>query len=165
MTIPMRPAAALLLALLGAAACGGGEPPEPPPPDPVPAPGVPVVPVEGARVNVVRIPPVDFEWPGGVYAYSPEPGTVTVDYTLDNPCRHVPRRALSSLRGDTVALVVTWPPVRPDSSRQCPPGPVPDGFRIRLGEVPAGPRTFALFEAIEGQRAAALAHVMEVEVQ
>ncbi|HEX2189398.1 MAG TPA: hypothetical protein VHG51_10895 [Longimicrobiaceae bacterium] len=154
---------ALVLALAAVAACGGEEAP-PPPPDPVPTPGVPVIPVDGERVTVFRVPPVAFEWPGGVIVTAPEPGTVAVEYTLDNPCRHVPRRALSSMRGDTVALVVTWPPVQPDSSRKCPQESVPDAFRIRLRRVPPGEHTFALFEAIEGQTAAALAHVTEVTV-
>ena len=156
---------ALVLALL-AAGCGGEETPETSVPDPVPTPGVPVIPVQGERVVVSRVPPVGFEWPGDVVVTAPEPGEVRVVYSLDNPCRHVPRRALSSLRGgDTVALVVTWPPVTPDSSRKCPPNITPYAYRMDVDDVPAGRHTFALFEAIEGQTAASLSHTMEVVVR
>ncbi|HEV2145834.1 MAG TPA: hypothetical protein VGR37_00300 [Longimicrobiaceae bacterium] len=158
------PKRALVLALLAVAACGG-EDEEPPPPNPVPTPGVPVIPVEGKRVPVTRIPPVGFEWPGGVAVASPRPGVISATYYLDNPCRHVPRGAVRSFRGDTVAVVVRWPRVEPDSSRKCPQDTTPDAFRIEFAEVPSGPHTFAMFEAIEGQTAAALSHVTEVEVQ
>lgn len=124
-----------------------------------------MVPVEGKRVSVVRIPPTNFEWPGGVAVASPRPGVVSATYYLDNPCRHAPRGAQRSFRGDTVAVVVTWPPVEPDSSRKCPPDVTPDAFRIEFADVPAGRHTFAMFEAIDGQTAAALSHVTEVEVQ
>lgn len=157
---------ALVLAALLAAGCGGDEPPEKPLPNPVPTPGVPVIPVQGERVVVSRVPPVGFEWPGDVVVTAPEPGEVRVIYSLDNPCRHVPRRALSSLRrGDTVALVVTWPPVTPDSSRKCPPNITPYAYRMDVDDVPAGRHTFAMFEAIEGQTAASLSHTMEVVVR
>lgn len=154
----------LLLALLAAGACGPEEE-EAPLPEPVPSPGVPVIPVQGERVRVTRVRPEGFEWPGGVSVSSPETGTVAVDYSMDNPCRHVPRRALASVRRDTVALVVTWPPVEPDSSRKCPPDVTPDAFRMELDDIPSGRYTFGVFEAIEGQRRAALAHVTEVTVQ
>ena len=155
---------ALVLALL-AAGCGGEETPEKPVPAPVPTPGVPVIPVKGERVVVSRVPPAGFEWPGDVVVTAPEPGEVRVIYSLDNPCRHVPRRALSSLRRDTVALVVTWPPVTPDSSRKCPPNITPYAYQMDVDDVPAGRHTFALFEAIEGQTAASLSHTMEVVVR
>lgn len=155
---------AVLLALLAAAGCGRAEP-EAPPPDPVARPGHPVIPVEGKPVRVSRVRPAGFEWPGGVTVTSPGPGTVAVDYTLDNPCRHVPSGAQSTLRGDTVALVVRWPRVDPDSSRKCPPDVSPDAYRMELYGVPSGRRTFGMFEAIEGQTAAALSHTMEVTVQ
>lgn len=155
---------ALLLAVL-AAGCGGEEQPRAPLPDPVPTPGVPVIPVAGRKVVVRRVPPEGFEWPGDVVVTAPEPGGIRVVYSLDNPCRHVPRRALSSQRGDTVALVVTWPPVTPDSSRKCPPNVTPYAYRMDVDDVPAGRHTLAMFEAIEGQRAAALSHTMEVTVK
>lgn len=157
---------ALALAALLAAGCGGDEPPETPLPEPVPTPGVPTIPVEGEKVVVRRVPPEGFEWPGDVVVTAPEPGEVRVVYSLDNPCRHVPRRALSSLRrGDTVALVVTWPPVTPDSSLKCPPNVTPYAYRMDVDDVPAGRHTFAMFEAIEGQTAAALSHIKEVVVR
>ena len=155
---------ALVLAAL-AAGCGGDEDRPPPPPNPVPTPTAPTIPVQGEKVVVQRVQPHGFEWPGDVVVTAPEPGEVRVLYSLDNPCRHVPRRALSSRRGDTVALVVTWPPVTPDSSRKCPPNVTPYAYRMDLDDVPAGRHTFAMFEAIEGQTAAALSHTKEVTVR
>lgn len=155
---------AVLLLLLAAAACGEEEK-ETPPPNPVPAPGVPVIPVQGNWVTVTRVAPVNFEWPGGVTVSTPGPGVVTVHYTLDNPCRHVPSGAQSSMRGDTVVVVVRWPRVEPDSSRKCPQEITPDAFHMELAGVPAGRRTFGMFEAIQGQTAAALSHTTEVTVQ
>lgn len=155
---------ALALALL-LAGCGE-EKPEAPMPNPVPTPTSPVIPVKGEKVVVQRVQPHGFEWPGDVVVTAPEPGEVRVLYSLDNPCRHVPRRALASRRGgDTVALVVTWPPVTPDSSRKCPQDVTPYAFRMDLDDVPAGRHTLALFEAIEGQTGAALSHVKEVTVR
>lgn len=157
---------ALLLATVLAAGCGGEEKPEAPLPEPVPTPGVPVVQVAGEKVIVRRVPPEGFEWPGDVVVTAPERGEIRVVYSLDNPCRHVPRRALSSRRGgDTVALVVTWPPVTPDSSRKCPPNVTPYAYQMDVDGVPAGMHVLALFEAIEGQKTAALSHTMEVTVK
>ncbi len=155
---------ALVLALL-AAGCGGDGDEAPPPPNPVPTPTSPTIPVAGDKVIVRRVPPEGFEWPGDVVVTAKEPGEISVVYSLDNPCRHVPRRALSSRRGDTVALVVTWPPVTPDSSQKCPPNVTPYAYRMDVDDVPAGRHTFAMFEAIEGQTAAALSHTMEVTVR
>lgn len=156
---------ALLLAAALLAGCGE-EKPETPLPEPVPAPGVPVIPVAGAKVIVRRVPPEGFEWPGDVVVTAPEAGEIRVVYSLDNPCRHVPRRALSSRRGgDTVALVVTWPPVTPDSSRKCPSDVTPYAYRMDVDDVPAGRHVLAMFEAIEGQKGAALSAVMEVTVR
>lgn len=155
---------ALLLAAVLAAGCGE-EKPAAPIPELVPTPGVPMVAVAGEKVIVRRVPPEGFEWPGDVVVTAPERGEIRVVYSLDNPCRHVPRRALSSRRGDTVALVVTWPPVTPDSSRKCPPNITPYAYQMDVDDVPAGRRVLAMFEAIEGQRAAALSHTMEVTVK
>lgn len=156
--------AAVLAALLAAAACGGEEEKAPPPPNPVATPTSPVIPVAGRRVPFQQLPPVNFEWPGGVTVSAPEPGTVTVLYTLDNPCRHVPSGALASQRGDTVALVVSWPRVQPDSSMKCPAETTPFAYSFKLEDVPPGTHVFGMFEAIEGQTAAALSHTTEVTV-
>ena len=155
---------ALLLAAVLAAGCGEDRS-ETPLPEQVPTPGVPTTAVAGEKVIVRRVPPEGFEWPGDVVVTAPERGEIRVVYSLDNPCRHVPRRALSSRRGDTVALVMTWPPVSPDSSRKCPTNVTPYAYRMDVDDVPAGRHVLALFEAIEGQRAAALSHTMEVTVK
>ncbi|HEX2093498.1 MAG TPA: hypothetical protein VHG28_13920 [Longimicrobiaceae bacterium] len=151
-----------LLVTVALSACGSGE--EAPLPEPVPTPGVPLIPVSGERVPVTRISPGNFEWPGGVTVATPGPGALTVYYSLDNPCRHVPSGAQSSLRRDTIALVVRWPRVAPDSSRKCPPDVTPDAFMLELQGIPAGRRTLGVYEAIEGQSSAALAHVIQVDV-
>ena len=164
MTIETRKMRALALLLAAAAAaCGPAEEEDAPPPNPVPTPTQPVIPLEGEPVAVARIAPENFEWPGTVEVTSPDPGVVTAVYSFDNPCGDAPLGALAAQRGDTVAFILRWPETEQD--RACPTGIVPDAYRVRLDSVPAGMHTVAVFQAIEGQTAAALSHSLEVEVR
>ncbi|MBV9772982.1 MAG: hypothetical protein JO040_03490 [Gemmatimonadetes bacterium] len=158
--LPLCAAASLALTVAG---CGSSDEGPKPPPDPIARPGHPVAPVGGRALAAARYRPAKFEWPGGVVVTAPRGGTVRAEYTLDNPCGDRPRGAAGSVRRDTVALVLRWP--RTDQAqRSCPSDITPDGYRIEMDGIPPGSYTVGLYEAIEGQTAAALSHAMQVRV-
>ncbi len=150
----------LLLALSG---CGDSAEKDAPPPNPVARPGQPVAPVGGKPVSVARVAPEGFEWPGEVTATAPRAGAVSLLYHFDNPCGDRPLGALGNVRGDTVALVMRWP--RPPEKRPpCTSEVTPDAYRVEMDGVPSGNRVVGVYQALEGQTAAALSHAIEVEV-
>lgn len=148
---------------LGAAGCGSSDEGPKPPPNPVAQPGHPVVPVGGRALAATRIRPERFEWPGGVDVTAPRSGVVSATYIFDNPCGDRLLGALGSVRRDTVVLVLRWP--RTDQAqRNCPSDITPDGYRVEMDGVPPGSYTVGVYEAIEGQTAAALSHAKELKV-
>lgn len=152
-----------VIALSLAAGCGSSDDGPKPPPDPVARPGHPITPVAGKALAPTRFRPTTFEWPGGVTVEAPRAGVVSATYTFDNPCGDRLLGVVGSVRRDTVVLVLRWP--RTDQAkRSCSAESVPDAYRVEMDGVPAGSYTVGVYEAIEGQKTAALSHAKELKV-
>lgn len=96
-----------------------------------------------------RVPTPLTARPGTYVLETPARGVLVGRFTFDNACRIPPAGGEHQLVGDTLRIVISWPPG--DPGRACPDAVIPEAYRFRVERLPAGDLHVVLLDHPHGR--------------